>query len=242
MAWCGAPPALSDWLVRWNADPAQAVMLALLLGVGLRRLAASGAERRRYLALSGAWFALVIAFVSPLCALTAALFSARVVHHFVLVLVAAPLLALAFPAARSRGAGAPAAAFTVTMWAWHWPPAYVAAYDTVAGYWAMQSMLLGASTWLWRALLAPRVAFLASLVALVAVSAAMGMLGALLALAPSPLYPPHFATTEAFGLTALQDQQLGGLLMWVPGLLPFAAAGLLLARARFGSLASEPAA
>ncbi|WP_239451462.1 cytochrome c oxidase assembly protein [Elioraea rosea] len=217
-------------------------MLALMLGFGFWRLSTRGAVSGRYVTFSGAWVALVIAFVSPLCALTAALFSARVVHHFVLVLGAAPLLALAFPAERSRSVAAAAAAFTMTMWGWHWPAAYVAAYDTVAGYWAMQVMLLAASIWLWRALLAPGADVLTNLVALVAVSAAMGMLGALLAFAPAPIYPPHVATTEAFGLTALEDQQLGGLLMWVPGLLPFAAAGLLLARARFRNLAAEPAA
>ena len=45
---------------------------------------------------------LVVAFVSPLCALSAALFSARVVHHLLLVAVAAPLIALAWPTRRPR--------------------------------------------------------------------------------------------------------------------------------------------
>jgi len=45
----------------------------------------------------------------------------------------------------------------------------------------------------------------------------MGLLGAVLAFAPRPLYEPHLLTTLPFGLTALEDQQLGGLLMWVPG-------------------------
>jgi putative membrane protein len=41
-------------------------------------------------------------------------------------------------------------------------------------------------------------------------------LGALLALARHPLYTAHFGTTRAWGLTPLEDQQLAGLLMWVP--------------------------
>ena len=50
------------------------------------------------------------------------------------------------------------------------------------------------------------------------------MLGALLTLAPRPLYAIHELTAAPWGLTALEDQQLGGLLMWVPGGLILAAA------------------
>jgi putative membrane protein len=39
-----------------------------------------------------------------------------------------------------------------------------------------------------------------------------------LALAGRPLFYPHFITTWTWGLTPLQDQQLGGTLMWVPGI------------------------
>lgn len=42
------------------------------------------------------------------------------------------------------------------------------------------------------------------------------ILGALLALARHPLYTAHFGTTRAWGLTPLEDQQIAGLLMWVP--------------------------
>ena len=49
----------------------------------------------------------------------------------------------------------------------------------------------------------------------------MSLLGALLTFAAAPLFSVHEFTTAAWGLTWLEDQQLGGLLMWVP-------AGLLL--------------
>ena len=51
----------------------------------------------------------------------------------------------------------------------------------------------------------------------------MGLLGALLPLAPRPLFAAHLGTTAPWGLTPLEDQQLGGLLMWVPGGLVFTA-------------------
>ena len=43
-----------------------------------------------------------------------------------------------------------------------------------------------------------------------------------------PLYLAHLASTAAWGLTPLADQQLAGLLMWVPAALPYLGAGLWL--------------
>ena len=44
-----------------------------------------------------------------------------------------------------------------------------------------------------------------------------GLLGALITFASSVLYPAYGNTTQSWGLTPLEDQQLGGALMWVPG-------------------------
>ena len=49
----------------------------------------------------------------------------------------------------------------------------------------------------------------------------MGLLGAILTLAERPLFTPHLLTTQAWGFTPLEDQQLGGALMWVPGIALF---------------------
>ncbi len=51
-------------------------------------------------------------------------------------------------------------------------------------------------------------------------------LGALLTFAPSPWYVTDGAL--AFGLSALEDQQLGGLIMWVPGSIPYLIMGLII--------------
>jgi putative membrane protein len=59
---------------------------------------------------------------------------------------------------------------------------------------------------------------------------AMGLLGALLTFAPGSLYTAHATAPLLWGFSPLADQQLGGLLMWVPAGLPFAAWGALLAR------------
>ena len=66
---------------------------------GARRPRRGGRPRPRRDARAG-WGAvalMVVVFVSPLCALSSALFSARVLHHVLLIAVVAPLLALAFP-------------------------------------------------------------------------------------------------------------------------------------------------
>jgi cytochrome c oxidase assembly factor CtaG len=52
------------------------------------------------------------------------------------------------------------------------------------------------------------------------------LLGALLALAPRVLYPAQTAASSAWGLTPLEDQQLAGLLMWVPAGTVYAGAAL----------------
>ena len=78
----------------------------------------------------------------------------------------------------------------------------------------MELTLLGVSLLFWvgvRAAPAPTAAL-----GLVLTMVQMGMLGALLFFAGTPVYGPHLATTEAWGLTALEDQQLAGLIMWAP--------------------------
>jgi putative membrane protein len=42
------------------------------------------------------------------------------------------------------------------------------------------------------------------------------VLGALLTFAPGPWYSTYITTAPAWGFTALEDQQLGGLIMWIP--------------------------
>jgi cytochrome c oxidase assembly factor CtaG len=54
-----------------------------------------------------------------------------------------------------------------------------------------------------------------------------GALGALLTLSPGLWYPSYIESTSALGFDPLQDQQLGGLVMWVPGGLAYLVGGLL---------------
>lgn len=221
--YCGAPPL--PGAVAWNLDPWLAA--ALLLGLALAWRAGDGRGGRR--ALLAGWAVLGVVLLSPLCNLSVALFSARVGQHVVLLTVAAPLLALALPARRVGPAGlaAAAGAFALALWLWHLPAPYALTFRSDPAYWGMQASLVATAAWLWHGLLRgaaarPEAVLLAGL----ATAAQMGGLGALLTFAPRPLFAPHAGTTFAWGLTPLEDQQLGGLLMWVPGGIAFALVAL----------------
>lgn len=225
IAYCG-PAAVPDELwTRWNADPLLiAIFAALALAVSRSR---SSDARAGW----GAIVLMLVIFVSPLCALSSALFSARVLHHVLLIAAVAPLLALAFP---WRRPGAPSfvvlvVAHAVILWLWHTPGAYAWGLASVPAYWLMQISLLGSAWLLWRAILAPATQSGPALVALVATIGQMGLLGALIVFAPRPLYTLHVASTAAWGLTPFADQQLAGLLMWVPAILPYLGVGLWIA-------------
>lgn len=217
--YCGPPPVPEQLATSFNTDP---VLLAGLLGLAV-------VFRRNPYGL-GAVATLAIAFVSPLCSLTSALFSARVVHHLLLIGVAAPLLAMALPPRASGGLALSFVFSAVVLWAWHIPAAYDAAYSNIAIYGLMQVSLLGSAILFWRAVLAQTDSPVEQLVYVVAAFAQMGVLGALLTFASTSLYESHAYGTLAWGLTPLEDQSLGGLIMWVPGGIPYAVAAALIAR------------
>lgn len=213
--YCGFAPLPAELLGRWNLD---AVLLAAITLVAalVWRQAPSGQTGRRPLVAGGVALALLL-FVSPFCALTSALFSARVLHHILLTAALAPLIAFSVSRPRPHGAGS-LALWTllqaVVFWAWHAPDLYAAALSDEAVYWTMQISLLGSSIGFWRSLRASEPT--AALGALLATTVQMGLLGAIITFAGRPLYAPHFETTAVWGLSPLADQQLAGLIMWVP--------------------------
>src|SRR5271170_5565189 len=95
IAYCGPAAVPDDLWVRWNFDPLLiAALAALAFAVGRGRSSNASAG-------CGAIALMAVVFVSPLCALSSALFSARVFHHVLLVGAVAPLLAAAFPLPRA---------------------------------------------------------------------------------------------------------------------------------------------
>ncbi len=234
IAYCGPAALPDDVWTRWNLDPwLIAVLAALAIAVGRGR---SSDARAGF----GAIGLMLFIFVSPFCAMSSALFSVRVLHHVLLIAVVAPLLARAFP---QRGVGSLpivvlVVAHAVILWLWHTPGLYTWGLASVPAYWLMQITLLGSAWLLWRAILVPSPSGPA-MIALVATIGQMGLLGALIVFAPRPLYLVHLASTASWGLAPLTDQQLAGLLMWVPAMLPYLGVGLWIAWSSLRS--SEPA-
>jgi putative membrane protein len=225
--YCGVAPTPVDIWWRWNLDP---YLIGLfVLSAGLLAMARRTARQRTCLWL--AYGLLVILFLSPICALSSALFSARVVHHMALILLVAPLMTAggAVPALLPRPS-ALTTGFTlqlITVWLWHAPAPYEAALSSDVLYWIMQLSLLGSAVLFWQGVQVEgrnlRTAF-----ALLGTAVHMGLLGALITFAGDPLYAPHIGVTDAWTLTSLEDQQLAGLVMWVPASLPYLAVLLAL--------------
>ncbi|UUR08909.1 cytochrome c oxidase assembly protein [Sphingomonas glaciei] len=227
LPYCGAAPVPADLLGRWNLDPL--LLLALALGSwGLWRLARNPLQRR--LIVASAALALIL-FVSPFCALSSALFSARVTHHVLLAAVLAPLLVYGMPQERSRLPGSLAlwtGLQAATFWLWHAPGIYAAALSSNAVYWSMQLTITGTAFGFWAAV--RRASSLSAVAGLLVSTVQMGLLGALITFAGNPLYAPHIFTTEPWGFSALEDQQTAGLIMWAPSAALYLAAALIIAR------------
>ena len=231
------------------------VLTVAALGAGLLAYAAGlacarrPARRRRRGAIGAFWggyLALGIALLSPLDEWAAASVAAHMAQHLLLVTVAAPLLVLARPwhvALRvvplaHRGAVAAVLAsiarttatlapwvwslHVAVLWAWHAPPLWTAALVR-PGLHAVEhaGFFVTALLFWWVALDAQarrRLGPVASLVFLFTGAMQSTALGALLALAERSWY--------AGGGSALDDQHLAGVLMWMPAGTPYLVAAL----------------
>jgi putative membrane protein len=208
---CGTPPGPDGIWLRWTLDPLLLGGLALALG----GLIASGRADRRSVC---GWTLTALLFVSPLCAASMALFSARVAQHVLLVLLAAPLLAAAWPRTLTPPPALAATVFAALFWLWHLPAPYAATLTSDLTYWAMHLSLLGSATILWAALHAatPRHPIVA-LLTLAVTAAQMTLLAVLLIVAPRVWHPFHTLPAMEWGIDALADQHLAGAIMWIGG-------------------------
>ncbi len=226
LPYCGAAPDPVELLSRWNFDPLLLTVLIASTVVGYRRASALGTRTPFVAAMA----TLALLFVSPLCALTSALFAARAAHHVILIAVAAPLLAWALPEprlTRKISVATTAVLHAGVLWAWHAPAFYAAALSHDAVYWLMQGSLLGSAFAFWGAV--RRSSITSAVGALLGTMVQMGLLGALITFASVPLYAPHLLSTAPWGLTPLHDQQLAGLIMWAPAAAFYLGAALLIA-------------
>jgi cytochrome c oxidase assembly factor CtaG len=203
---------------------------------------------------SAGWFVLVLALVSPIHRWGIGLFSIHMVEHELVMAVAAPLLALGRPGAafawalprglrwvippilggsglRVAWAGltrpvTATAIHGIAIWAWHVPPLFDAAVTNVGLHRLQHVSFLTTGLLFWWALVRRRNAGIAT-AHLFMTMLHTSILGAIVALAPHVLYRLQTERAADWRMTALQDQQLAGLIMWIPAGLVYAGAALL---------------
>ena len=119
----------------------------------------------------------------------------------------------------------------VALWVWHVPALFEATLESDVVHTLQHISFLGSALVFWWALVhGPRglMGYGAAVLYLFTTSVHSGVLGAFLTFTGRVLYPAYSRTSAEWGLTPLEDQQLGGLIMWVPAGLVYVIAGLAL--------------
>lgn len=253
----------------WRHWAWQDLPLLTLIGVvyvrGLRSLwkragTGSGISRGQAAMACLGWGVFLFALVSPLDALSEELFTAHMVQHLLLVLVAAPLFVIsrfslaltwALPPrwikriwkqwkwkqawdfmSRPVTAGLLHAA---AIWIWHTPRLYEASLHNEVIHFAEHASFFVTAFFFWQvfadiaedARMVRSARFGLGIFMVFGVMLVSGFLGVLIAFSPYVWYPSYAHETIRYGLTALEDQQLAGTIMWVPSGVAYVAAALL---------------
>lgn len=194
---------------------------------------------------------LAFALVSPLDTLgDYYLFSAHMVQHLLLVLIVPPLLLMGLPKGMierarrwnliyyaERVLARPSVAWIVgvgTIWVWHLPVLYEATlHNNLVHIFEHLSFLVTATIFWWPVFEAeiPRLSPLGTMIYLNAAGMATTFLGILLAFSPNVPYPSYANPVDVLGILPLirqgwgldvhTDQEIAGILMWVPGSFPY---------------------
>lgn len=132
----------------------------------------------------------------------------------------------------------------VALWGWHAPGAFEAARFNDIVHTIEHVCFLGTALLFWWAVIhsgrhGPMGRPLAAFWTLVTVVAG-GLLGALLTFAPRQLYPSYGDAASLWGMSALDDQQLAGLIMWIPAGTVHLVTGVILVGLWLRRLEREP--
>ncbi len=180
---------------------------------------------RQALLLVAAAVSLAVALLPPLESAARELFAAHMAQHLILICITAPLLALARPwSALERVAPLTAwCAFVCVFLFWHWPAVFQWAAAAEATRLLELGSVLAAATVFWAAMLAPapRLGHGASALFVMTAAIATDLPGVVMIFAPRAICTMPDENAARFGLSALEDQQFAGLLMWVPANLVF---------------------
>ncbi len=165
------------------------------------------------------------------------LFSAHMLQHMLLQLVWAPLMILGIPewlwralynlpgckrfGAWAAGPLVASIAFNGATWAWHWPDAYNLALEQHPWHVFEHLLFMTTSVMFWFVAIAPlpelKRSYPRRMVFIFVNMFGMKILGLIISMSSDVLYTFYAKQPRAWGLDAMSDQQIGGLLMWMPG-------------------------
>ncbi len=229
-------------MLTWNFVPSVVLglvgwMAAYWLAIGpMRRARGWGAAVPRF--QQGAFYlgtlCALAALTSPLDTLgDSSLFSAHMAQHMLLIFAAAPLWLAGTPGwlvhrlvprRVRRLLSHPLVAFAIyngVVWAWHIPASYDRALQIEALHIFEHLTFLAAAVIGWWPVLGSglenELSAPLKLAYLIPSLFSCTALAALITLAPIQLYPFYGSAATSWGLAPLVDQQIGGLLMWLPG-------------------------
>ena len=170
------------------------------------------------------------------------LFSAHMIQHLVLTLIVPPLLILGTPGWMLRPLlrkpsvlrlaklmTSPAGCFLIfnaVLALWHLPPMYNLALNNHPIHIVQHLMFLAASVFMWWPITSqlpelPRASYPAQMMYCFLLTVPMGIIAIFVSMAEDLLYPAYAIAPRIWGMSPMQDQQYGGLIMWIPGALFF---------------------
>ena len=222
----------------WTLHPSVVIGLVLLGGLYVY-LGGLQAPRRKVAAFAGALLVLFGALNGPLHNLSDAyLFSAHMAQHLLLTLVFPPLLLYGTPSWIARALLRPrwvmalgrvvtrplmaAALFTAPIVLWHVPVLYEAALRHHNIHILQHIVFMASAVLMWWPILSPvpelpRLPYLLQMLYLFLLGIPMSITGALITLSDTVLYPFYAAAPRVWDVSPIDDQKIGGLLMWVGG-------------------------
>jgi putative copper resistance protein D len=197
-------------------------------------------------AFTGGLAAVVLALCSPIEAYEGQLFSVHMVQHMLLELVAAPLLLLGAPTTLALRAATPSVRrsllavlhsrvvalltfplltwvlFAGVNWGWHFSELYNQALESPPLHYLEHANFMAAALLFWWPIVGAdpgrwRLPYPVRLFYLFLAMPQNSFLGVALMSAPAVLYSHYLTTERSWGPSALADQNLGGILMWVFG-------------------------
>ena len=226
---------------RWSIHPSTIIGLTLLGALYHWRSTKlpGGVDATHRALFFGGLFAIFVSLNGPLHDLSDDyLFSAHMVQHLVLTLLVPPLLIAGTPGAMLRPAlRVPSVnriaqwltrpvicfvIFSVTIAAWHLPPMYNTA---MALHWVhiIQHLLfMAVSVLMWWPIMSPlpelpRLSYPGQLLYCFLLGIPMSIVAVSITYARDALYPAYASAPRMWGIDPMEDQLLGGLIMWIPG-------------------------